>query len=507
MGCCYLKRFILMCDYFIQITRLRKGRSVAYSQLGWLCEQSCLSMAEKWKKRAVAFYRIAVRRRESAGMNNLASCYAQGYGCRKNISFAIHWYKEAVSNGNVAACHNLGLCYYNGEGVEGDLGKSVSLIRLAAHHQFPMAWFYLGLFYYCGEGVSRSPLRAFYCFRKAADMGVANAQYEVAIWYKEREVSLKDHMCYLFWLIRAAANGSDYAAKIISKKINIFNGVSFFSSKRAFFFLSASISMILCLWVILTRMERCLKHSVPSNTFGCNSSAARCANMANAHGRSVRIGKGETGGASRSLQAARAEIPEDSIRQLAAKPADGVCLLHDLAQAASDKNQVMDELLNQDQIPVDYGTQMVALFRDKGQDVLTRDFAVQHIGLYAQALNRRGVYDSASAEARTLRAALDEASTDTKTIIAAAAFRALADMAAFDPLVDTRRLDARLAACAGDASAAPAARVMAAHLCGERRVSSARATLSSLAASSSTPTPLRLAARHALGSFTNGGAQ
>ncbi|MBQ6009956.1 MAG: hypothetical protein IJL17_15585 [Kiritimatiellae bacterium] len=31
----------------------------------------------------------------------------------------------------------------------------------------------------------------------------------------------------------------------------------------------------------------------------------------------------------------------------------------------------------------DYGEQMVVLFRDKEQDVLTRDFAVQHIGLYA----------------------------------------------------------------------------------------------------------------------------
>ena len=48
----------------------------------------------------------------------------------------------------------------------------------------------------------------------------------------------------------------------------------------------------------------------------------------------------------------------------------------DVSRLASDKNQVMDELLNQDQIPADYGTQMVAVFRDKGQDVLTRDFAV-----------------------------------------------------------------------------------------------------------------------------------
>ena len=199
-------------------------------------------------------------------------------------------------------------------------------------------------------------------------------------------------------------------------------------------------------------------------------------------------------------------IPDDSSRQLKTIQPSGTSV-QELAQAASDKNQVMDELLNQDQIPADYGTQMVALFRDKGQDVLTRDFAVQHIGLYAQALQRRGVYDSASAEAHTLRAALDEASTDTKTIIAAAAFRALADMAAFDLRVDTRRLDARLAACAGDDSAAPAARVMAAHLCGERRVTAARATLSSLATSSSTPTPLRLAARHALKAILSETAQ
>ena len=60
----------------------------------------------------------------------------------------------------------------------------------------------------------------------------------------------------------------------------------------------------------------------------------------------------------------------------------------------------------QPDIPSDYGETMVSLYRDRGQDVLTRDFAVQHIGLYAQALQRRGVYDPASADSRSLRAAL-----------------------------------------------------------------------------------------------------
>ena len=190
-------------------------------------------------------------------------------------------------------------------------------------------------------------------------------------------------------------------------------------------------------------------------------------------------------------------IPGDTCRRLKTIQPSGTPM-EKLAQAASDKNQVMDELLNQDQIPADYGTQMVALFRDKGQDVLTRDFAVQHIGLYAQALNRRGVYDPASADSRSLRAALFDAAAETRTIVAAAAFRALADMAAFDPHIDSRRLDVRLATCVGDASAAPAARVMAVHLCGERRVKSAIPALEKICAVPGTSEILRRSAGCAL---------
>ena len=168
------------------------------------------------------------------------------------------------------------------------------------------------------------------------------------------------------------------------------------------------------------------------------------------------------------------------------------------AQMASDKNQLMDELLNQPVIPGDYGAQMIALFRDQKQDVVTRDFAVQHMGLYAQALNRRGTYSPDSAEARALRSALDEAVGETKSIVSAAAFRALADIAAFDPHVDGRRLDARLAACVTDSAAAPAARVMAAQLCGERRIASARPMLAALAADHAAPEMLRRSAAYAV---------
>ena len=66
----------------------------------------------------------------------------------------------------------------------------------------------------------------------------------------------------------------------------------------------------------------------------------------------------------------------------------------DVVRLAAEKSQLMDDLLNEEQIPSDYGTVMVSLFRDRSQDVYTRDFVVQHIGLYAEALHCRGSYDA-----------------------------------------------------------------------------------------------------------------
>ena len=168
------------------------------------------------------------------------------------------------------------------------------------------------------------------------------------------------------------------------------------------------------------------------------------------------------------------------------------------AELASEKNQVMDKLLNQPQVPSDYGDVMIGLYRDKSQDVLTRDFAVQHIGLYAQALERRGEYDAEAAESRKLRSALFDAAGETRTIIAAAAFRARADMSVFDPKVDTNRLDSLLAACTADAFSDPASRAMAVQLCGERRVRPSRPALEAISGIPSTPAVLRLSARRAL---------
>lgn len=184
--------------------------------------------------------------------------------------------------------------------------------------------------------------------------------------------------------------------------------------------------------------------------------------------------------AARSPQAVPTEAKE-MLRSVPKPKTDSASPSPDIVRLAAEKSQLMDDLLNEEPIPSDYGQVMGGLFRDRGQDVYTRDFAVQHIGLYAEALHRRGAYDPTSPEASQLRKALDAAADETRTIVAAAAFRALDDLAAFDPHVDARRLDSRLVACAADASASSAARVMAVQLCGERKVLSSRSLLKRLA--------------------------
>ena len=194
------------------------------------------------------------------------------------------------------------------------------------------------------------------------------------------------------------------------------------------------------------------------------------------------------------------KTPVDEAASVESKSAIDAFVVHrhvppveDAAQAASDMNDVMDEMLNRSEIPADYAETMVALFRDKSRGDVVRDFAVQHIGLYAETLQMRGKYDAEARGSATLRDALWDAADETRTIVAAAAFRALADMAASDPHIDASRLDSRLASCVADSSAAHAARVMSAQLCGERRVAAAKLALAAIAADRREPETLRLA--------------
>ena len=169
---------------------------------------------------------------------------------------------------------------------------------------------------------------------------------------------------------------------------------------------------------------------------------------------------------------------------------------------ASEKNQAMDRLMaGRDMAPEDFSALMRRLHADGKQDELTRNFAVQHLGLYVQRRIRLGEYDPKSREALEIRSTLEAAAGETHSTVASPAFKALAELAAVDPAVVEGGLDARLVACAGDASANVPTRVIAVQLCGARRLAAARPALKAILSDPKSGTVLKLAARRALREF------
>lgn len=190
-------------------------------------------------------------------------------------------------------------------------------------------------------------------------------------------------------------------------------------------------------------------------------------------------------------QSVRVDAATDDRRAVAART-DGS------PRAASDQDRAMTRLMNRGDLSKDYCELMRRLHADGANDEKSRNFAIQHLGFYARERRRRGAYDPHTREAEEIRAALEAAAQETSTTVAAPALRALADLAAFDAEVDAEGLDRRLVACLADPAVSLPARVMAAQLCGERRLAVARPLLERLGRGETTPTPLALAARRAI---------
>ncbi len=166
---------------------------------------------------------------------------------------------------------------------------------------------------------------------------------------------------------------------------------------------------------------------------------------------------------------------------------------------ASEKNQAMDRLMaGRGMAPDDFSVLMRRLHADGAQDELTRNFAVQHLGLYVQRRIRLGEYDPKSREALEIRSTLEAAAGETHSTVAGPAFKALAELAEVDPAVVEGGLDARLVSCVGAASANVPTRVIAVQLCGARRLAAARPALEAILADPKTGTVLKLAASRAM---------
>ena len=146
----------------IGLPRSMVQMGLSYSN-GWLGERN----AEK----TFYWYNLAAREGDIVGINNLATCYANGIGTPTDPETAVRLYHRSARQGYAIAQHNLGSVYRKGKIIPRDLTRAVFWYKRAATQGVHQSDYWLGIIYaHLGD-----PERALAHIRAAAEHGEPNA--------------------------------------------------------------------------------------------------------------------------------------------------------------------------------------------------------------------------------------------------------------------------------------------------------------------------------------------
>jgi len=208
----------LACEHYYQAAR--KGHACA-----------CLDMAlwylhHDTNKKAFAWFLCAAYGGIAMAQYAVAWCYEFGYGTTgKNLKRALEWYQVAFRNNNMHAQLALGRWYLHGIYdcktneciLQPDRQKSFDLlIPLAENEHNPIAEFGVGVCFDFGYGVQEpEPMLAVSWYTLAARQGLRDAQYNLALCYKNGSGVDQDLKKALKWFQRAADQDDHDAQKQI----------------------------------------------------------------------------------------------------------------------------------------------------------------------------------------------------------------------------------------------------------------------------------------------------
>lgn len=192
---------------------------------------------------------------ESRAQDYLGRMYIDGLGVQQNTQKGLFWLQKAASQNNSDACYTLGKIYQSGTLVHKDNSKAIayfkkggelysaasaaSLLELGHHYSnglgvkkdLAMAFDYYinaalryenddGEAYFCvanaydlGLGVEQDAEQAFFAYEKAAGLGHARAQFNIAEKYRDgSKVVSKNSEAALHWFGLSAEQGCEEAA-------------------------------------------------------------------------------------------------------------------------------------------------------------------------------------------------------------------------------------------------------------------------------------------------------
>jgi hypothetical protein len=158
------------------------------------------------------------------------------------------------------------------------------------------------------------------------------------------------------------------------------------------------------------------------------------------------------------------------------------------------RNEMMDKLVETPALPSGLVQVLVSIYQDPAQDVVMRDYAVQHMGpVYARA---------GAPEQAVLQTALWQAAEETASSVAGTALLVLSDLAPDYREFERGKLEKVALRLAGDDHCGELSRITALQVCGRLGLKEASPVMLQLARTAGS-VPLQIAAIAALGDVGN----
>ena len=154
---------------------------------------------------ALRWNRRAAKANQPGAFTNLGKAYELGLGVAIDGEKALRYYRLAEKLGDIGAKNNLGNLFRKGEIVPKDPAQAISWYKKAGA---PVSHYWVGWYYHHGEGVTKNLKKACAYYRRAAEAGEARAQGALGEIYVRGELDGKeDYENGVFWLEKAAAQG------------------------------------------------------------------------------------------------------------------------------------------------------------------------------------------------------------------------------------------------------------------------------------------------------------
>ena len=164
---------------------------------------------------AMRWLRAAARQGDAAAQNNLGVMYKKGEGLSEPDPVqALKWFRAAARQKDPAGIHNLAGMYHMGEGgLEPDTEKAARLNLEAAEMGWADAQYNLGVSYARGIGFERDRREAVRWLRKAAMQDHPEAQNSLGVAYSDGKGVERDDEEAVKWFRAAAVQGARVAIR------------------------------------------------------------------------------------------------------------------------------------------------------------------------------------------------------------------------------------------------------------------------------------------------------